>query len=94
MLPQIVAAPLLELLEHARRPVRLARRIVDFVGVVEERAESVQAVPLEGAIERQQVLPDGVRREMIDDVPFAAGSCALDELAVPSGEDRIERPAA
>ena len=94
MLPQIVAPALLELLEHARRPVRLARRIVDLVGIVEERAESVQAVPLESTIERQQVLPDRIRRKMIDDIPFAAGSCALHELAVPSGEDRIERPPA
>ena len=94
VLPQIVAAALLELLEHARRPVRLPRRIVDLVGIVEERAESVQAVPLESAIERQQVLPDCVRRKMIDDIPFAAGGCALDELAMPSGEDRIERPPA
>ena len=39
---EIVAASFLELGEEARRPVRLSRRIVDFVGVVEERAEAAE----------------------------------------------------
>ena len=48
----------------------------------------------EGAIERREVAADGVAREMVDDVALAAGRGALDELAVPAGKERVERPAA
>jgi hypothetical protein len=94
MRPEIVAAALLELVEDIRCPVGFPGRVVDLVGVVEERAQTSKTVPLEGAIERQQVLPDRVRREMIDDVTFAAGGGALHELAVPCCENGMERPAA
>ena len=67
-----------ELLEEARRPAGFARRVVDFVGVVEKRAKTAKTVPLEGAIERLQVGPDRVRREVIDHVAFAAGRRTLD----------------
>src|SRR5262249_35723585 len=92
MPPQVVATPLLELLEEPRRPIRLSGRIVDLVRVVEERAKPLDAMPRERAIEAREVMMNRVAREMIDDVPFAAGRGALDELAVPAEKHAVERP--
>ena len=58
MLAQIVAAPRLEFLEERRRPIRLPGRIVDLVGVVEERAEAQQLTAGERPIERREVASD------------------------------------
>src|SRR5262245_48927230 len=91
---QVVPAALLELGEEERRPVGLAGRVIDLVGIVEERAKATEAMTCERAIERQQIPPDGVRRKVIDDVAFAAGRRALDELAVPAGEEPVQRPPA
>ena len=92
--PEVVAAPLLELGEEPGRPVGLSGRIVDLVGVVEEGAKPGECAACERAVERQQVFRDRIGREVIDHVALAAGRGALDELAVPTGEEGVERPAA
>src|SRR5262245_8933284 len=90
---KIVAAPLLELSEEARRPVGLSCRIVDLIGIVEERAKAAKTVSAERPIEREQILLDRVGREVIDDEPFSARCRAFHELAVPCAEQRVKSPA-
>ena len=91
---EVVAAAFLEFGEEARRPIGLAGRVIDFIGVVEERAKAAETTSRERAIERQQVLSDRVGREMIDDQALTSGRGALDQLAVPAGEEGVQRPAA
>jgi hypothetical protein len=93
MAAKIVAAPLLELGEETRRPVRLPRRIVDLIGVVEEGAQATKRVSAEGAIERHEIRLDRVGGKVIDDEAFPAWRGALHQLAVPRAEKRVERPA-
>ena len=57
----VVAASFLEFGEEARRPIGLAGRVVDFIGVVEERTQAAETTSRERAIERLQVL-SGSRR--------------------------------
>ena len=94
MTAQVVSAPLLELLEKRRCPIRLTGRVVDFVGVVEKRAQPNQGVACERAIEPREIGEDRIAGEMVDHVAFAAGRRALDELAVPSEKERVQRPPA
>ena len=90
---QIVAAARLELVEHPRRPVALAARVVHLVRVVEEAAHAHVAAG-EGAVEPAQVVGDRLAREVVDDVPLAARRGALDLLAVPALEEGVQRPLA
>ena len=91
---QVVAAAFLEFGEEARRPIGLAGRVIDFIRIVEERAKAAETTSCERAIERQQVLFDRVGREMVDDQALASGRGALDQLAVPAGEEGVQRPTA
>ncbi len=91
---EVVSTPLLKLREERWCPVRLTCRIVDFVRVVEERAQARQSMSGKGAIERREVAANRVAGEMVDDVALATGSGALDELAVPPGKERVKPPPA
>ena len=91
MQSQIVAAARLELVEHPRRPVALAARVVHLVRVVEEAAHAHVAAG-EGAVEPAQVVGDRLAREVVDHVPLAARRGALDLLAVPALKEGVERP--
>ena len=92
--PEVVSTPLLEFGEERRGPVRLTGRIVHLVRIVEERTQSRQGMSGEGAIEWREVAANGVTGEMVDDVALATGGGALDQLAVPSGKERVEPPPA
>ena len=91
---EIVAAAFLEFGEEARRPIGLASRVIDFIGVVEERAKAAETMSRERAIERQQILSDRVGREMVDDEALTPGRGALDQFPVPAGEEGVECPTA
>src|SRR4030042_2042855 len=56
--------------------------VVHRVGFVEDRAQAVERPPAEGLVEAAQVALDRPRREVVDDVAFAAGGGAPAELAV------------
>src|SRR5262245_19199980 len=92
MASQVVATPLLKLVEEPSRPVRLPARIIHLVRIVEERAKTIETVTRERAIESFEVVANRIAREVIDDVAFAARRRPLDQLAVPSEEDSVESP--
>ena len=58
VLPEIVAATFLELVEKHRRPVPLPRRVIHLVRVVEEGAQAAGGMRAERPIEPCQVCPN------------------------------------
>ena len=89
---QIVAAPIAELFQKLGRPVGLARRVVDFVGVVEKRPQRADLAAGKGVVELFKIRGEGLAGKMVDDVPFAPRPGPFDLLAVPAGEESIQSP--